>query len=65
MTSREWNKFPAEVVLSPSLTVFKEKATTFMNNNPNKTSQLYVFFFKQLVRSLTGFTSFVNVKAKQ
>ena len=44
MTSREWNKFPAEVVLSPSLTVFKEKATTFMNNNPNKTSQLYVFF---------------------
>ena len=34
-TSKEWNQLPAEVVLSPSLTVFKEKATTFMKNNPN------------------------------
>ena len=33
-TSREWNQLPAEVVLSPSLAVFKEKAATFLNNNP-------------------------------
>ena len=26
--TREWNKLPAEVVLSPSLPVFKDKATT-------------------------------------
>ena len=26
--TREWNKLPAELVLSPSLPVFKEKATT-------------------------------------
>ena len=33
-TSREWNQLPAEVVLSPSLAVFREKAATFLNNNP-------------------------------
>ena len=27
-SSRKWNQLPAEVVLSPPLTVFKEKATT-------------------------------------
>ena len=34
-SSREWNQLPAEVMLSPSLAVFKEKATTFFNNNSN------------------------------
>ena len=34
-SSSEWNQLPAEVMLSPSLAMFKEKATTCLNNNSN------------------------------
>ena len=34
-SSREWNQLPEEVMLSSSLAVFEEKATTFLNYNSN------------------------------
>ena len=47
-TSREWDQLSAVVVLSLSLAVFNEKATTLRNNNPNWTSQyicMYIYIF--------------------
>ena len=57
-TSREWNQLPAEVVLSPSLAVFKEKAIQTRQVNDMYVCilllllllllLLYIYFFKKV-----------------
>ena len=64
--TREWNKLPAEVVLSLSLAEFKEKATTLWTKIQSRlVNNIYFFnmyFIQQLVWCLTGFTNLVKVK---